>query len=665
MRMRMPRSRLQKAGAAALLLLPALLVWFRCTYSPQTIFVSQDPRGLWIMAPDEVTALSQPPERGAKPATTFTRVFEGSPSAGPVWLHVRALRELELELNGQRVPALAQVSQDWKCEATAEVSDLLVAGRNELRATVRNARGPALLALRVEGLAESLGTDASWTSQHEGAPPRPAIIADDTRPFPAWRAGPLTWRSVARRGALLLGLFASVGMGSILWRHRAGPRLHALVPRFALALGLLLFAASVLAVYARIPVRSGFGFDLGNHMAYVEFVQRQHALPLATDGWSTYHPPLFYVASALLSAAFAAWVPVVDPWSALRILPFLSGLVMVTVAWALARALAPGDVRASVLAALFAAAVPVNLYMAVYPSNEAPHAALVALALLVTVRALLAKRASQAAVAGAGVLLGLALLTKFTALIVVPVVAFFLACKLWVLEHASPGRIAARLLVFASALVAPCGWWYARNVRYFGRPFVGNWDLPGDALVWWQQPGFHTAAYYTRFGAALERPLFSGFHSFWDSLYSTFWADGYLGGRAGIILREAAFNYELMAAVALLALPATVALVVGAFRVLARALGDPDGHQRAAFSFLVTVVFAVGFAMLYVTLKLPFFTQARAPYGLALVPVLALFFAFGLAPQVGRRWLGGDVTEALVAGWLGALFGASWLSLWT
>ena len=664
--MRMPRSRLQNAGAAALLLLPALLVWFRCTYSPQTIFVSQDPRGLWIMAPDEVTALSQPPERGAKPATTFTRVFEGSPSAGPVRLHVRALRELELELNGQRVPALAQAPQDWKCEATAEVSGLLVAGRNRLRATVRNARGPALLALRVEGLAESLGTDASWTSQHEGGPPRPAIIADDTRPFPgvACRAPHVAKCGEARRAAsrpICLGrhglpFSGATGRGHACMRWSPSPHSH-----WASFSSRLRCSPSTLGI----PVRSGFGFDLGNHMAYVEFVQRQYALPLATDGWSTYHPPLFYVASALLSAAFAAWVPVVDPWSALRVLPFLSGLVMVTVAWALARALAPGDVRASVLAALFAAAVPVNLYMAVYPSNEAPHAALVALALLVTVRALLAKRASQAAVAGAGVLLGLALLTKFTALIVVPVVAFFLACKLWVLEHASPGRIAARLLVFASALVAPCGWWYARNVRYFGRPFVGNWDLPGDALVWWQQPGFHTAAYYTRFGAALERPLFSGFHSFWDSLYSTFWADGYLGGRAGIILREAAFNYELMAAVALLALPATVALVVGAFRVLARALGDPDGHQRAAFSFLVTVVFAVGFAMLYVTLKLPFFTQARAPYGLALVPVLALFFAFGLAPQVGRRWLGGDVTEALVAGWLGALFGASWLSLWT
>jgi len=659
--MQVPWSRLQQAGAALLLLLAPFLVWLRCTHAPQTIFVSQDPRGYWIMAPDEVTALLQRSEPGAKPVTTFTRVFEGTPAVGPVRLHVRALRELELELNGQRI-SLAQQAEDWKRESTADLSGLLAPGSNELRATVRNARGPALLALRVEGLADPLGTDASWTSQQEGTAGRPAIIADDTRPLPGWRAGPLTWRSIGRRGAPLVGLFIAAGLLST-FRNRPG--LYARLPQCALALGLLLFSASVLSVYARIPVQSGFGFDLGNHLLYVQFLLQRHALPLATDGWSMYHPPLFYVTSALLSAAFAALLPGFDPSSALRVLPFLSGLTLVAVSWSLARTLAPGNVRASVLATLFAAAVPVNLYMTVYPSNEAPHAALAALALLVTVRGLLAQRASPAVAAGAGVLLGLALLTKFTALIVVPVVAFFLACKLWVLERASPGRIATQLLIFALALIAPCGWWYVRNVSYFGRPFVGNWDLPGDAQVWWQYPGFHTAAYYTHFGAALERPVYSGLRSFWDSLYSTFWADAYLGGRAGVILRPAVFDYELMAAVALLALPATCALVAGAFRVVARALSDPDGHRRAAFSFLVAVVFAVGFAMFYVTLELPFFAQARAPYGLLLVPALALFFAFGLAPRVAGRWPGGAVSQALLAGWLGALFGASWLSLWT
>lgn len=662
--MRTPSSRLQMAGAAALPLLAAVFLGLRCACAPQVIFLSQNPRSAWIAAPAEVTPVAQSADPTGEPATHFTRSFDAAPGTGPVKLHVRALRELDLELNRRPVPGLVRSAGDWKREATVDVTSLLAPGPNELRATVRNARGPALLALRVEGLEAPFGTDASWTAQRQGTSPVPAVVADDTRPLPGWITGPATWTSVAGRGVLLLGLFAAAATASAVWRRGAGPRLRAALPELALGLGLVLFAASVLAVYTRIPVRAGFGFDLGNHLAYVDFVRREHALPLATEGWSTYHPPLFYVVSALLASGFSAWLPAVDPWSALRVLPFLSGLVLVGVAWGLARLLARDDTRTSALAALFAAAAPVNLYMAVYPSNEAPHAALLALALLLTVRAMLAQRASQGVVAAAGALFGLALLTKFTSLVVVPVAMFFVACKLRLLEHASLRRIATQILGFSVALLTVCGTWYARNVVYFGRPIVGNWDLPGSAAGWWQQPGFHTTAYYTHFGRALARPLYAGFGSFWDALYSTFWTDGFLGGRAGVILQNAAFDYELMAAVALLALPATVLVGVGAFRALADALRDGDGHRRAALSFLLTAVFAVAFAMVYVTLELPFATQARAPYGLALVPPLALFFALGLSQRPGQAWLGGNATEWLVAGWLGALFGASWISLW-
>jgi hypothetical protein len=267
-------------------------------------------------------------------------------------------------------------------------------------------------------------------------------------------------------------------------------------------------------------------------------------------------------------------------------------------------------------------------------------------------------------VCGAGALFGLALLTKFTALVVLPGAIFFLALKLYVIERVRLARVAGLLGLFALALLSVCGWWYIRNVIHFGRPIVGNWELPGGALAWWQQPGFHTLAYYTGFGAALDRPLFAGFHSFWDALYATFWLDGWLGGRASVGLPRPAFDYELMAAVALLALPATVAIAVGGVRAVARALRGEDARRRAALSFLLVSVWALAFSMLYVTLELPFFGQARASYGLALVSPLALLFAVGLSPAIGRPWPGGELTVCVLAGWLGALFGASWLSLW-
>jgi hypothetical protein len=68
--------------------------------------------------------------------------------------------------------------------------------------------------------------------------------------------------------------------------------------------------------------------------------------------------------------------------------------------------------------------------------------------------------------------------------------------------------------------------------------------------------------------------------------------------------------------------------------------------------------------MLYVTLELPFFGQARAPYGLALVAPLAFLFAVGLVPAFRCPGRAGRVLACVLSGWLGALFGASWLALW-
>ena len=50
-----------------------------------------------------------------------------------------------------------------------------------------------------------------------------------------------------------------------------------------------------------------------------------------------------------------------------------------------------------------------------------------------------------------------------------------------------------------------------------------------------------------------------------------------------------------------------------------------------AYSFVVTLTYAIGFGLLYMSLRLPYFAQAKATYGLVVMPALALYFADGLA----------------------------------
>jgi hypothetical protein len=93
------------------------------------------------------------------------------------------------------------------------------------------------------------------------------------------------------------------------------------------------------------------------------------------------------------------------------------------------------------------------------------------------------------------------------------------------------------------------------------------------------------------------------------------------------------------------------------------ALRDGDPRRRAAFSLLATLAYAVLFGLLYLSLRLPYFAQAKATYGLVVMPPLALFFADGLARcdewLAERGWL---PLRALLYGWLGLFVATCFLS---
>jgi hypothetical protein len=273
--------------------------------------------------------------------------------------------------------------------------------------------------------------------------------------------------------------------------------------------------------------------------------------------------------------------------------------------------------------------------------------------LLVAVEILLAKEMSLLWTALVSLLIGLALLTKFTALLMAA--PLFLVLGIGILiRHRRPGAALTRGAALLLPALAVSGWFYARNWIELGRPVVGNWDLPSPDRIWWSPPGFHTPQYYLRFGEVLVRPFYSGFVSFWDALYSTFWGDGFVAGRAGVRARHLAWNYELMA---------SGLLGLGFLRCVRAALREREPERCAAFGLLVLSCAVMGFALFYATLVLPYHGQARASYLLALTPVLALLFASGFLGV--DRWLARrewTAARVLLFAWWGALLGVLYLS---
>ncbi len=619
--------RVRRGAAAALLLLPLGFVVLRCAASSDVPFIVQRSAAPWIMAPLPVSARLQQWGEEQAPRVSFRRRFAATAGDVGASLWLRAMGRSRLHVNGVEAPSGGDGSA-WRRERRLELDGLLRDGDNEIRIEVANRRGPALLSLRSEGLAFPLGSDLAWSVDIDGERVGQAIRADDTRILALALAVETPAEAVLRKRDALLLLLSLGGIGFLAARRFLPEDRARMLPGAALGVASLAWLGLFFTKAVRIPL--AVGFDARHHVAYMNHLLEARTLPLAADGWSSFHPPLFHAASALVAALAGSG-------AALKVIPFFSGLGIVWVAYRLARLLFPEDVTVKTLAVVFTATLPVNLYSASYFSNEVLHALLASLALLGTTALLLAPRAEAGRLALLGAVFGLAALAKFSVLVVLPVAFLFLAYRIVRIDRAEPSAAAARLAAFAGAFLLVAGWFYARNWLHYGTPIVGNWALPGADQAWWQQPGFHTPAWYAGFGEALLHPYLSGFHSFWDGVYSTFWGDGFIAGRADPSQRHTFWDYGFMSVGYWAALPATALLLLGALRVVGLALGEGSLQRSLALGFLASATWAGVLAFLYLTLRLPFFAQAKAAYLLMLSAPLALCFALGAAQL--ERWL--------------------------
>jgi tetratricopeptide (TPR) repeat protein len=243
---------------------------------------------------------------------------------------------------------------------------------------------------------------------------------------------------------------------------------------------LLVLAAISLAVrlnnviaFPGMRAPDGFG-----HFTYIWHLASTGTVPLATAGWSFFHPPLYYAWMASVWNFF----PALDGATRLQIgtaVIAAAGLVHAAVAYAFVRRRHPGRPLLAFAAAAFLLFLPVQLYTAGYLGNEALHAVLASLALLACMRLLERPTAARATVLG--LLLGLAMLTKFTAL---AIVAGTLASVLVVARQRGDLVSGLRLAVLSAAVAASvCGWFYVRNLEVYGTPFRMSRDTLAVSLI--------------------------------------------------------------------------------------------------------------------------------------------------------------------------------------
>lgn len=610
------------------------LAW-KCDRDPKINFLPRNGRAEWIVFPAAMDARSHPV---AMIDATFRQTFSLDSQPGSARLLVRAAKRVELRINGEILQIVS--TPNWKQISTLDVSKFFHTGPNTIEARVFNDDAPPALWLTLITDSSALRTDEKWEVSIAGSAWRSCALASTPK-----RAGPgnllaggertsdvlpKIWRAWA--ALAVLAVLATTAAGWWLGRLRVKPNgggAQFSRPQLLVLLGLCSFAWVILFWHNAKMLPFPCGYDFKDHIAYIKYVQDHGALPLPNEGFEMFQPPLYYAVSALVLSICRLAVADDAAVIVLRAMTMIFGVASFILAFLSIRLLFPGRLVAQMIGLLTAAFLPMQLYLSHYVTNETLAATLVTATIYLGLRTLNCERASALQYICLGVFAGLAILAKATSLLLVPPLFGALMIKLWQERASILGWLRA-FGVMTAAILITCGWHYARIWHHFGTPIVGNWD-PALGFPWWQDPGFHTAGDYFRFGHSVVAPMFSGFSGFADGIYSTLWGDSLGGGLSGLLSRTP-WNYNLMISGYWLAIGPALLVIVGAAIAILRFVR----RISAQWFLLLGFSAALFVALIFMTLKVPSYAQVKAFYGLAALVPFCAFAALGWQTLSGR-----------------------------
>ena len=623
----------------------SVLVWI-ARNDPAINFLPRDSRAEWIVFPVAVNAHGH---WFTGLDATFRREFVLTERLSTARLSVRAMRRAEVKINGTSVRF--PPTRNWKRIVSADVAEQLHTGTNVIETRVFNHNGPPTLWLTLTTDRLRLRSDESWEVSLARSSWRHAALgswAKTPGPGNSMAGGAQTFDALKKLWPLWIVMILIAGGGALLWRvlfkKCTTTRLERVLLFVFAALWSLLFWNNA----RLLPFNAGF--DSTEHLQYISYIQEHRALPLPSEGWEMYQPPLYYlIAAASLTACKLSTGDSASIF-VLRSLGFLSGIVQFVLVFFSLRFLFPA--RTALVGLLLAVCLPMQLYLAHYVTNEMLAASLATATLYLCLRLLKSDTPRASQFAWLGLTLGGAMLAKVTSVLLLPIIIAAIAGKLAYAR--APIAISLRNLGLLLAICfAVCGWHYAHIWLTFGTPLVGNWDVI-SGFPWWQDPGYHTAADYLRFGRSLLNPFFCGFAGFADGIYSTLWGDGLCGGTASM---NVAWNQQLMAAGYLWAVIPTALILVGAVVAIVQFIRKPSSELFLLIGFCTVI--ALG--LIFMTLKVPSYAQVKAFYALSAVTPLCFFGTLGWETLTHRRARFQLALSALLVVWAMNSFATYWV----
>jgi hypothetical protein len=641
------------APALALVLSAFAYLVYQAWAKPSIEFLIPSARGAWVVEPSGKLSGSM----------TLRRRFDLEDVPARARLKLKAMSRYSLTVNGRAVePDSQSPPRNWKRFRSYDIAPELRPGKNTIAIEVLNPDGPP--ALLAAGLLASgrggkirLDTGRDWEIRLD--PDRRWVdLGSITKPARTSAENGGFFRSAPGRALLLLlltgqGLIFLLGLSPLrsALRRRLCPAKTpapadaspsagspALYGRRLGSWPFLAVAAVALVVNLHntltFPPQES-AFDGVGHVEYIWDMAYQWRAPLATDGWQMYQPPFYYFVSALVYRLFGGGRAEPGSLRAVQVSTMASGLALLLVAYLLLRRLFKDKPALQLLGFSIVAFMPMSLYLNPVISNEVFAGALMALALYLLTGAKSRLSLNPGRAALLGVVVGLALLSKVSALFIFLTIGAVLAGR--ALDAPSDRKPALRALaVFVLVAAGLSGWYYFRNLRVFGDPLVGNWDKR-SGFEFEQAPGYRTLGFYTRFGSVLADGAEGSLNaSFWDGNYASMWMDPHEN-----FVKLASPRVRVLGRLILcLAFLPSLAILLGFLRALRSALRAKPDDPAFALVLLSLLWLIAGFSF---TMEVPFFSTVKAFFFISLLPALAAFAAKGfeaMAAGLGRfRWL--------------------------
>jgi 4-amino-4-deoxy-L-arabinose transferase-like glycosyltransferase len=439
-----------------------------------------------------------------------------------------------------------------------------------------------------------------------------------------------------------------VGIDEVGRLRRARRWVRAHLPELiALSAGIVVRLSMALLYDARI------GYDFNAHWPNIQYLIKQHALPPLELNAESNHPPLYYLIAAVpialgLDAGALGWLSAL--WGMSRLVLIWIGLER----WL------PESRIARVVALALAGVLPAAAHLDGMITNETLMMLLSAAVFVVAPAAIAAARQGRnGPMAGLGLLLGLALMSKVSASVLVTSIA--VAIGLEIVRERPPStrwqalrERAAPMIAGALVLGAVAGPWFVRNQLLYGQAAPTGYEgamkrnqAPYEQIPYFDRRplGFYLAWHLPIYVRPLYPTAIKPEARFFPVLLASTFNDYYIysysgGGRYKAPSRSVSAAGVTLGCMSVMAGTLIALVTIVAWAGAARALWrrKDDGQPDARFALLLAPLGAL-LGQLHFATKYPNdnFGPIKGAYLQFVAPILCALFGAGVAWMWRRR----------------------------